>query len=52
MTGENRQLVTDELVEFKKYRLKFKASWELPITLDEYINIPQINIEKPKDVNM
>ena len=35
MIGENRQLVTDEPVEFENYRLKFKTSGELPITLEE-----------------
>ena len=46
MIGENRQLVTDEPVEFK-------TTGKLPIILEEFIEInPNLMKEKPEDVNM
>ena len=36
MIGENRQLVTYELVEFEKNRLKLKTAEKLPIILEEF----------------
>ena len=44
--GENQQLVTDEPVEVQDCR---RITNQLQRNL---WNIPQINIEKPKDVNM
>ena len=37
MIGENWQLVTNELVEFEKHRMKFKTAGKLPIILKEFI---------------
>ena len=37
MIGENRQLVTDEPVEFANNRLKLKATRKLPIILEEFM---------------
>ena len=42
MIAENRQLVTNEPVEFEKNRLKFKTTWKLPIILEESIEYTQI----------
>ena len=53
MIGENRQLVTDEPVEFEKQPV---AVQDFRRIIDHFRrnleNITQINIEKPKDVNM
>ena len=35
MNGENQPLVTDELVDLRIHRLKFKTSGKLPISLKE-----------------
>ena len=43
MSGKNRQLVTDEPVEFRNNQLKFKTSRKLSMILEESMNIPQIN---------
>ena len=37
MIWENRQLVTNEPVDFEKNRLKFKTAGILPIILEEII---------------
>ena len=43
MIGENRQLVTDELVEFEKLnQLKFKTAGKLPVILEESIEYSPI----------
>ena len=53
MIGESRQLVTDEPVEFEKQPV---AVQDFRRIIDHFRrnleNITQINIEKPKDVNM
>lgn len=36
MNGGNLPLVTDELLEFEKYPVKFKTSRQSPITLEEF----------------
>jgi hypothetical protein len=36
MIGENRQLVTDELVDLRYNRLEFKTAGKLPIILEEF----------------
>ena len=36
MIGENRLLVTDELIKYENNRLKFKTSKNLPIVLKEF----------------
>ena len=46
MVGEIRQLVTNELVEVQDFIRSIDYFREI------YLNIPQINISKPKDVNM
>ena len=38
INGENRLLVTDELVEFKNNRLKLKTSGKSPIVLEEFVD--------------
>ena len=38
----NRQLVTDEAVEFENNRLKFKSAGKLPIILEEFIEYTPI----------
>ena len=50
MIGENCQLSQMNWLSLRNNRLKFKASGELPIALEEFM--PQINIEKPKHVNV
>jgi hypothetical protein len=42
MIGENRQLITNEPVESRNNRLKFKAAGKLPIILDEFIEYAPI----------
>ena len=37
MIGENRQLVTNELIEFENNRLKLKTKGKLPINSGESI---------------
>jgi hypothetical protein len=51
MNGENWLLLTDELVELRNNRLKFKTSGELPIILEESMEYTHINKEKLKDFN-
>ena len=43
MIGDNRQLVTYELVSLSNNRLKFKTAGKLPITLEESIEYTQFN---------
>ena len=52
MNGKNRQLVTDEPVEFRNNQLKIKTAGKLPILLEKSIEYSQFNKGKPKDVNM
>jgi hypothetical protein len=55
MNTENRPLVTYEPVEFENNRLKFKTLGNLPnlpTVSRNLLNIPQIDKDKPKDVNM
>ena len=52
MIGINRQLVTNEPVELRKNRLKFKTSRKLPIVLEEFVKYTPIYKGKPDDVNM
>ena len=42
MIGENRQLVTDEPVELRNNRLKFKTGGKLPIILEEFLEYTPI----------
>jgi hypothetical protein len=42
MIGENRQLVTDEPVEFENNRVKFKIAGNLPIILEEFMEYTPI----------
>ena len=42
MIGENRQLVTNEPVEFGNNRLKFKTAGKIPIILEEFIEYTPI----------
>jgi hypothetical protein len=42
MIGENRQLVTDEPVEFEKEPIEFKTAGILPIILEEFIEYTPI----------
>ena len=42
MIGENRQLVTDEPVDLKNNRLKFKTAGKLPVILEEFIEYTPI----------
>jgi hypothetical protein len=42
MIGENRQLVTNEPVDLRNNRLKFKTAGELPIILEEFIEYTPI----------
>ena len=42
MIGENRQLVTIELVEFENNQLKFKTAGKVPIILEEFIKYTPI----------
>jgi hypothetical protein len=42
MIGENRQLVTNEPVELRNNRLKFKIAGKLPIILEEFIEYTPI----------
>ena len=42
MIGENRQLVTNEPVEFENNRLKFKTAGKLPIILEEFVEYTPI----------
>ena len=47
MIGENRQLVTDEPVEFEKNnRLKSKTARKLPVILEEFIEYTPISYKK------
>ena len=48
----NRQLVTNEPVEFKNNWLKLKTAWKLPTILEEVIEYTQFNTGKLEDVNM
>jgi hypothetical protein len=42
MIGENRQLVTNEPVEFENNQLKFKTVRKSPIILEEFIKYTPI----------
>ena len=42
MIGENRQLITNEPVEFRNDRLEFKTPGKLPIILEEFIEYTTI----------
>ena len=52
MIGENRQLVTNEPVEFEKKRLKFRMAERLPIFLEEVIEYTPIIKGKHEDVSI
>jgi hypothetical protein len=49
MIGENRQLVTDELVELEKYPVEVQDCRKI---IDHFIEFAPIHKGKPEDVNM
>ena len=53
MIGENRQLVTDEPVEFEKKPVEVQDCRKITGQFKGiYRNIPQFSKGKPKDINM
>ena len=52
MIGENRQLFTNEPVEFEKYPVKAQDCRKITIVLEEFIEYTPIYKGKPVNVNM
>ena len=50
MIGENRQLVTDEPVEFENIQLTFLQDCRKALVRRNLWNIPQLNKGEPEDV--
>jgi hypothetical protein len=51
MIGENRQLVTNEPVEFENNRLKLKIGGKLPIILEDFIERYPILIKENRGMS-